>query len=98
MNILITGATGSFGNAFVKRLLQDNFSDRIVVYSRDELKPPGQRPDMNFETAHKIVAQDKRDLEQPRVCDSCGRVFDFKADSPMCPHDPIAMGPSAPKP
>lgn len=37
--ILITGGTGSFGNAFVKRVLTD-FPQvkRLVVYSRDELK------------------------------------------------------------
>lgn len=38
-SILITGGTGSFGRAFVKRLLQQ-FPQirRLVVYSRDELK------------------------------------------------------------
>ena len=36
---LITGGTGSFGNAFVKYIL-DNFKDieRLVIFSRDELK------------------------------------------------------------
>lgn len=38
MNILVTGGTGSFGQAFVKRLLEDENVGRIVVYSRDELK------------------------------------------------------------
>lgn len=38
MNILITGGTGSFGQAFVKRLLEDRNVGRIVIYSRDELK------------------------------------------------------------
>ena len=38
-SILITGGTGSFGKAFLKKLLneQPNF-ERIVVFSRDELK------------------------------------------------------------
>lgn len=38
-SILITGGTGSFGQAFVRTLL-DRFPDiaRIVIYSRDELK------------------------------------------------------------
>lgn len=38
-SILITGATGSFGKAFIDKLLKD-FPEinRIVVYSRDELK------------------------------------------------------------
>ena len=55
--ILITGGTGSFGKAFVSRLLQ-KFPDinRIVIYSRDELKqwelqqrfPEDQYPALRF--------------------------------------------------
>ena len=37
-SILITGGSGSFGQAFVKRLLSDSDYDRIIVYSRDEMK------------------------------------------------------------
>jgi len=37
-NILITGGTGSFGQAMVKDLLKDPSWKRIVVYSRDEFK------------------------------------------------------------
>ena len=38
-SILVTGGTGSFGKAFVKRILDKYKSIRkIVVYSRDELK------------------------------------------------------------
>lgn len=37
-SILITGGSGSFGNAFVRRLLQTASVSRIVVYSRDEQK------------------------------------------------------------
>ena len=46
-SILITGGTGSFGQAFVRTLL-DRFPEveRIVVYSRDELK--------QFEMAHRL--------------------------------------------
>jgi UDP-N-acetylglucosamine 4,6-dehydratase len=36
--ILVTGATGSFGNAFVRRVLRTTGASRLVVYSRDELK------------------------------------------------------------
>ena len=38
-SILITGGTGSFGNAMVSRLLK-NYSQikRLVIFSRDELK------------------------------------------------------------
>lgn len=36
--ILITGGTGSFGKAFVKRILKDFSPKKIIIYSRDELK------------------------------------------------------------
>lgn len=37
--ILITGGTGSFGNAFVKFIIKNNFKvKRLVIYSRDEFK------------------------------------------------------------
>ncbi|MDP7202146.1 MAG: UDP-N-acetylglucosamine 4,6-dehydratase (inverting) [Dehalococcoidia bacterium] len=37
-NILITGGTGSFGKKFVGRLLTTCKPERVIVYSRDELK------------------------------------------------------------
>lgn len=37
-SILVTGGTGSFGNAFVRRLLRTSQLRRIVVFSRDEQK------------------------------------------------------------
>lgn len=37
-SILITGGTGSFGHAFVSRVLQDYKPTKIIVFSRDELK------------------------------------------------------------
>jgi UDP-N-acetylglucosamine 4,6-dehydratase len=37
-SILITGGTGSFGKAFAKRLLQYTDVERLVIFSRDELK------------------------------------------------------------
>jgi len=56
-SILITGGTGSFGNALVSRLLRDFPNlERIVVYSRDELKqyemaqrfPSSEHPQLRF--------------------------------------------------
>jgi len=37
-SILITGATGSFGRAMVRRLLEESMVSRIVILSRDEFK------------------------------------------------------------
>lgn len=36
--VLITGGTGTFGQAFVARLLQDNQVKKVIVFSRDEFK------------------------------------------------------------
>lgn len=40
---LITGGTGSFGNALVPKLLERDDVHRVVVYSRDELKQSHMR-------------------------------------------------------
>jgi UDP-N-acetylglucosamine 4,6-dehydratase (inverting) len=37
-SILITGGTGSFGKAFAKHVLKNTAVDRLVIFSRDELK------------------------------------------------------------
>ena len=37
-NILITGGTGSFGNTFVPLTLQKYNPNKIIIYSRDEMK------------------------------------------------------------
>ena len=37
-NIFITGGTGSFGKAFVKKVLENYKPRKLVVFSRDELK------------------------------------------------------------
>ncbi len=37
-NVLVTGATGSFGKRFVRHVLERHKPKRLVVFSRDELK------------------------------------------------------------
>ena len=37
-NILITGGTGSFGRKFTSTLIQRYKPNKIIIYSRDELK------------------------------------------------------------
>jgi UDP-N-acetylglucosamine 4,6-dehydratase len=44
--VLVTGGTGSFGKAFVSKVLQDDEISKLIVFSRDELK--------QFEMAEKI--------------------------------------------
>lgn len=37
-SVLITGGTGSFGQAFTRKLLDESQVSRVVIYSRDEMK------------------------------------------------------------
>jgi UDP-N-acetylglucosamine 4,6-dehydratase len=53
-NILVTGGTGSFGQAFIKTLIEGSTPSRIVVYSRDELK--------QYEMQSEPVFADHQDL------------------------------------
>jgi UDP-N-acetylglucosamine 4,6-dehydratase len=54
--ILVTGGTGTFGNAFVERIVKSYTPSRLVVYSRDEQKhvqmalnfPPSKYPFIRY--------------------------------------------------
>ena len=37
-NVLVTGGTGSFGRKFVEVMLEEYHPNRLIIYSRDELK------------------------------------------------------------
>ena len=37
-SLLVTGGTGSFGKAFVSRILKDDEINKLIIFSRDELK------------------------------------------------------------
>ena len=50
-DILITGGTGSFGNAFVEKILNNYKPKRLIVFSRDELK----QYDMRKKFKHKCL-------------------------------------------
>jgi UDP-N-acetylglucosamine 4,6-dehydratase len=63
-SVLITGGTGSFGKAFIRRLLEMPDSPRrIVVFSRDELKQSDLRQDFNDERMRWFLG-DIRDKER----------------------------------
>jgi UDP-N-acetylglucosamine 4,6-dehydratase len=38
LNVLVTGGTGSFGKKFVDIMLRDHHPNKIIIFSRDELK------------------------------------------------------------
>ncbi len=48
-SVLVTGGTGSFGTAFVRRLLAHSFAPRVVIYSRDEQKQENMARELRAE-------------------------------------------------
>ena len=38
LNILVTGGTGSFGKKFTEMILDRHKPNKLIVFSRDELK------------------------------------------------------------
>jgi len=47
-NLLITGGTGSFGRAFAKHLIDNYNFNKIIIFSRDELKQFEMQSDKNY--------------------------------------------------
>ncbi len=65
-NILITGGTGSFGRRFVSALTEKYKPERLIVYSRDELKQFHMRQEFpldRFPNLHLFIG-DVRDRER----------------------------------
>lgn len=65
-SVLITGGSGSFGNAFVRRLLEAE-AKRIVVYSRDEQKQEAMAQSLNATGDHPTIRffiGDVRDVDR----------------------------------
>jgi UDP-N-acetylglucosamine 4,6-dehydratase len=89
-SILITGGTGSFGQAFVRRVLS-KWPDikRIVIYSRDEQKhfqmgqsfPPSEYPQLRF------FIGDVRDAERLKMA---MHEIDYVIHAAAMKHVPIA--------
>lgn len=53
-SILITGGTGSFGNRFTERILEEFNPKRIIIYSRDEFKQDVMRKKIALKYPDKI--------------------------------------------
>ena len=48
-NILITGGTGSFGKKFVEIVLKKFNPNKVIIYSRDELKQYEMSKNLSFD-------------------------------------------------
>jgi len=63
-SILVTGATGSFGKKFVEIMLRDYQPQRLVVFSRDELKQHEMRTSGFDHPSLRYFIGDVRDVER----------------------------------
>ena len=67
-NILITGGTGSFGKKFVETIIRKYSFNKIIIYSRDELKQYDMKEELSkkFANLHKVrfFLGDVRDYER----------------------------------
>jgi UDP-N-acetylglucosamine 4,6-dehydratase len=86
-NILITGGTGSFGNEFVSHLLKNYKCNKIIVFSRDELKQYDMRIKFNRFKNLRFFIGDIRDLDRLKFA---FRDVDFVVHAAALKHVPIA--------
>jgi UDP-N-acetylglucosamine 4,6-dehydratase/5-epimerase len=66
-SILITGGTGSLGNALIERLLANSKVRRIIIFSRDELKQHEMRAKFKDDLRLRWFLGDIRDLERLKL-------------------------------
>jgi len=85
-NILITGGTGSFGKQFVRTILKQYRPNKIIIYSRDELKQFEMAQKFN-DKAMRYFIGDVRDL--PRLTKAMTDV-DYVVHAAALKHVPIA--------
>lgn len=89
--LLITGGTGSFGNAFLKGAIQDDSYFEIRIFSRDEKKQDDLRKKLNSEKV-KFYIGDVRDKESvSKVVKGVDYIFHAAAlkQVPSCEFFPI---------
>ena len=71
-NILVTGGTGSFGKFFIKRILKNYKPNKVIIYSRDEMKQYEMQCDPELKQYHdkdliRYFIGDVRDLSRLKM-------------------------------
>ena len=66
-SILITGGTGSFGKAFLARVLETRNPAKVIVFSRDELKQYEMRQTFGNDPRVRFFIGDIRDRDRLRM-------------------------------
>lgn len=66
-SILVTGGTGSFGKAFLRRVLDDANPERVAIFSRDELKQYEMRQAFGDDPRVRYFLGDIRDRDRLKM-------------------------------
>lgn len=85
-NILITGGTGSFGKKYTKILLEEYQPNKIIIYSRDELKQYEMAQEYDDPCMRYFIG-DVRDVDRLK---KAMRGVDFVIHAAALKHVPIA--------
>ncbi len=92
-SVLVTGGTGSFGKAFIHVLLSQHAPERVIVFSRDELKQFEMSRDTRFQDPRiRFFIGDVRDKERlMRAFDGVDIVVHAAAlkQVPACEYNPF---------
>ena len=92
-SVLVTGGTGSFGKAFIHALLTEHSPERVIVFSRDELKQFEMSRDPRFQDPRiRFFIGDVRDKERlMRAFDGVDIVVHAAAlkQVPACEYNPF---------
>ena len=89
--ILLTGGTGSFGNAFVERVTRDWPDATIRVYSRDELKQSEMRARFGDRQVRYMLGDIRNKTRMARACQGADIVVHAAAmkQVPACEYNPF---------
>jgi len=85
-NILITGGTGSFGKKYTEEILSRYKPNKIIIYSRDELKQYEMAQSYNDECMRYFIG-DVRDADRLKIA---MRDVDYVIHAAALKHVPIA--------
>ena len=96
-SILVTGGTGSFGHAFIERMLTEYSPKRVIVYSRDEFKQFLMQNEMKAKFGEKSKPMryfigDVRDGDRlRRACEGVDYIVHAAAlkQVPACEYNPL---------
>ncbi|MEA2452257.1 MAG: UDP-N-acetylglucosamine 4,6-dehydratase/5-epimerase [Actinomycetota bacterium] len=91
-SVLITGGTGSFGKRMTRLLLEDFHPQRLVIFSRDELKQHEMRAEGFDDECLRFFIGDVRDKDRLlRAMNGIDVVFHAAAlkQVPTCEYNPI---------